>query len=479
MPESLVFIPFEYLGSAAGPQWIGRAAAAIAATQTSSLVAPAVRETISNQARYIVEGYVTGQPGALLAVAAVRDEVDQRTLRTLEARGSDVLALASALASQIVPKPKPYMSANAEAVRELFSGSPEKAIAIDPKYGTAHIALIEALLRAGKKDEAMAAIAAARSANLSEVERAQLQALIADTPAARATAFLQAARANRYDLSLWRRAAEAAMVAKDHKGAVEAYEKAVALDPENIALWNTLAYAQAFAGDVEAAKGSIAQYQKLAPKDANAYDSMGEIYFIDGRFREAEEQFLRAFEMDKSRLGGAEAYRAGIAAFVAGDRTRADADFAKYLALRKENKDELAALREAIWLYTTGRADEARKRVVLMNSPTAKSQLAVWDVVEGKSTAAFGEHPALAGWKLFSAGRYAEAAQFWKQTYDSTSLIEGNEARIMVAASLLRANREGEAKALLAKWPLPPTGPDPGFSSVVFVEAMRVKAGSR
>ena len=59
------------------------------------------------------------------------------------------------------------------------------------------------------------------------------------------------------------------------------------------------------------------------------------------------------------------------------------------------------------------------------------------------------------------------------------SLIEGNEAGIMVAASLRRANREAEAQALLAKWPLPPTGPEPGFSSVVFVEAMRVKAGGR
>ena len=226
-------------------------------------------------------------------------------------------------------------------------------------------------------------------------------------------------------------------------------------------------------------KGQHCAIPKTAPKDANAYDSLGEIYFREGRFREAEEQFLRAFEMDKTRLGGAEAYRAGIAAFVGGDKTKADADFARYLAVRKENKDELAAVREAIWLYETGRADEARKRVALMNLPAAKSQLAVWDVVEGKSTAAFGEHPALAGWKLFSAGRYSEAAQFWKQTYDSMSLIEGNEAGIMVAASLRRANRDAEAQALLAKWPLPPTGPDPGFSSVVFVEAMRVKAGSR
>ena len=481
MPDSLVVIPFDYQGPAPDGEWLGRAAASVAAVQTSSTLAPSVREALSNHARYILHGYVTGQAGALVAVATVRDEIEQRTIRTLEARGRDVLSVASALAKQIVPEPKSYTSNNPEAVRELFSGSPEKAIALDPRYGTAHLAAIEALARAGKRDEAMAAVSAARGANLSELEQAQLKALSAQTPAERSTAFLEVARAARNDLGLWRRAGDAAMAAKDHRGAVEAFQKAAALDPQNVTLWNTLAYAQAFGGDIEGAKRSIAEYQKLQPKDANAFDSMGEIYFYEGRFRDAEEQFARAFDMDKTRLGGAEAFRAGLAAFLAGDKGRADAHFAKYLAFRKENNDQLARLREAIWLYSTGRHTEARQRAgtLAADLPTAKSQLLLWDAFDGKTAVAFGDHPALAGWKLFATGRYAEAVEFWKRLYDATSVIEGNEARVMLAASLRGANRMPEAAKLLAKWPLPPIGPDPGLSSVVFVQAVEVKAGSR
>lgn len=479
MPEALVFVWFDYLGSAAGPNWAGRAVASIAAAQTSSLVAPAVREAASNRSRYTVQGYISGPSGSMIAVATVRDELNQRTLRTLEARGADALAVASSLARQINPQPKPYGSTNIEAVRELFSGTPEKAIAIDPKYGSAHIALIQGLVRTGKQDEAAAAIAAARSANLSGLEQAQLQALVAKTPAERSAALLHAANAARHDIALWRSAAEAALGAKDHAVAVKAYQKWAEIDPENPAIWNTLAYAQAFSGDIEGAKRSIAQYQKLQPKDANAFDSMGEIYFYEGRFREAEEQFARAFEMDKTRLGGAEAYRAGLAAFLAGDGAKADAHFAEYLNLRKENKDQFGSLRESIWLYTTGRAVEGRKRAAAIDLPAAKSQVALWDAIEGKAVASFGEHPALTGWKLFTSGKYTEAADFWKRIYDATSLIEGNEARVMLAASLRGAKREDEAQKLLAKWPLPPTGPDPGFSSVVFAKAMEIKAAGR
>lgn len=477
VPEALVFVPFDFLGSSADAVWAGRATAGIVAAQTSSLTAPAVREALANRARHIVSGYVSGRPGALTAIATVRDEVNQRTLRTVQARGADVLELASSLAAQIVSKPEPYTTRNNDAVRELFSGKPEAAAALDPKYGTAHLAVIENLLRAGKRDEVKAAIAAARGANLSKMEGAQMQALTAATPKERSDALLRAARSARHDFNLWQGAAEAAMTAKDHAAAIDAYQQATVLAPENIGIWNALAYAQAFAGDIEAAKKSIAQYQKLQPKDPNAYDSMGEIYFYEGRFREAEEQFLRAFEMENARLGGGEAYRAALAAFLGGDKIKAAANFARYARFRAQQKDELLGLRESIWLYSTGRAAEARKKALEIGNPAAKSQLALWDAVEGKRAEAFGDRPEFAGWKLLATGQYSQAAEYWKRLYENASLTNANEARVLLAASLQGAGRTREAQVLVAKWPLPPMGPDPGFSSVVFAKAVELKAG--
>jgi tetratricopeptide (TPR) repeat protein len=413
-------------------------------------------------------------------VASVRDEARQKTIKTFEARGANVLEVASALARQIAPQPKPYTSSNPDAVRELYSRNPEKAIALDPQYGAAHLTLIDQFLRAGKREEAASAIAAARSAKFTELERAQFDAITATTPSAQSAAWLTAARIARHDFSLWRTAGDAAMNVKDHRGAVEAYTKVTEIESDNVAGWNILAYAQAFAGDLEAAKRSLARYRELSPKDPNAYDSMGEIYFYEGRFREAEEQFLRAFDMDNARLGGAEAYRAGLAAFVAGDKAKAEGNFNKYLQIQKKTGDaQSAALRESIWLYSTGRAKEARERAMAVTTPVAKMQLQLWDAVDRKAPTAFGDQPAFAGWKLYASGRYAEAAEYWNRIYTANSLINGNESRVMLAATLHEQNRSDEARKLLAKWPLPPTGADPGFSSVVFAKALALKAGGR
>ncbi|HYP05779.1 MAG TPA: hypothetical protein VER03_06050 [Bryobacteraceae bacterium] len=478
-PEALVFVPFDYLGPSAGASWAGRATAGIAASQTSSLTAPSIRDAITNRARHIVQGYVSGHLGALTAVVTIRDEADQRTIRTLHARGKDVLVLASMLASQLVAKPVPYTTASSEAVRELYAGKPEAAVALDPKFGAAQLALVEALRRGGKNEEAQKAIAAARTANLSPVERAQLEALTAQTPKDRSEALLRAAQSARGDLAMWLSAAEAAMTAKDHAGAAEAYRRATLLDPENIAYWNSLAYAEGFAGNLDAAKQSIAQYQKLQPRDANAYDSMGEIYFYEGRFGEAEEQFLRAFEMDNSRLGGGEAYRAALAAYLAGDKVKAAANFNRYLNFRKQQKDAFLGLREAIWLYSTGRADAARQKAAAELTPAAKSQIAIWDAVEGKGAASFGDRQEFSGWKLIATGQYAEAAEYWKKVYDGSSVSAGGDARVLLAFSLRKAGRTSDSDALMAKWPLPPMGPEPGFSSVVFARAVELKAARR
>jgi hypothetical protein len=113
MPESLVFVPFEYLGgAAASQQWLGRATAAIVARQTSSLASASVRDAQNDRTQHVVEGYVSGGDGALQARVTVRDEATQRTVRSFEARGANVIQLASALAGQMVAHVRSYLPDN-------------------------------------------------------------------------------------------------------------------------------------------------------------------------------------------------------------------------------------------------------------------------------------------------------------------------------------------------------------------------------
>ena len=480
MDSALVFLPFEYLGAEENLGWIGSAVPVIAATQISSMTAPTLRDARLTRVQQVVSGYITGKRGDLRVTGTVRDELRQSTIKTVSARGTTVVEAASSLALQLNSRPKPYTSNNPEAIRELFSGHADAALALDSSYGAAHVARIEGLLRAGRKEELPAALQAARAAKLTEVEQARLQALVAQTPKARTEALLGLARITRHDPQLWRTAAEAALVSKNHGGAIEAFQRALTFDSTNVVLWNTLAYAQAFSGDVEAARNSLAEYRRLQPREANAIDSLGEVYFINGRFQQAEKSFLEAFELNNALLGGGDLYRAAITRFLSGDRMKADDYFHRYIEFRQKHNDGLVPLREAVWLYVTGRRSEARQKAATVPSPAAKTQIALWDLAEGKGNPQIlGERPELQGWKLLFQAKYPEAVEYWSKVYESSSLITGNEARVLLAWSLTGAGRLKEGAALLEKWPLPPAGPEPGLSSIVSAKAIELKAGHR
>jgi Flp pilus assembly protein TadD len=476
--ERRVFVPFEYLGSEPGSSWVGLALSRIASVETGSLSAPTIREAQSSNAEHVIEGVVTGRPGDLRVSAVVRDEQRQQTVRSIEVRGATPIEAATALARQITAETKPFGTTNNDAIREYFSGRPENALAIDPNFGAAHIANIEKALRSGQKEELHQAVGVARAAKLSDLDLARVQALAGETPKSRSDALLTLARVNRYDVPLWGSAAEAALASKDYKGAIEAFQKGLELVPTNIVFWNTLAYAQAFAGDLEAAKRSIEEYRKLQPSDANSLDSLGELNFYEGSFAEAEKLFLQANALNNSALGGGELYRAALCRYLLGDLAKADELARQYLDYRNKHNDPLVAVREAVWLYTSGRKDEARQKVQSIPSPVAKTQLAIWEIAEGKRPAnVLGDRPELQGWKLLLGRRYPEAVEYWKRVYDSNSLVNGNEARVLLAWSLKEAGRAEESAAYLKKWPLPPSGAEPGLSSLWPAKAIELKAG--
>src|SRR6185369_15878624 len=110
------------------------------------------------------------------------------------------------------------------------------------------------------------------------------------------------------------------------------------------------------------------------------------IYFIGGKFAEAEGNFLEANRKNKTLVNGAELYRAAVAAFLAGNRKAAEEHYRSYAETLKATDDPLIPIRNAIWAYQTGNPSAAeqlknfavRKETTPETASIAHSQLAIW-----------------------------------------------------------------------------------------------------
>ena len=72
---------------------------------------------------------------------------------------------------------------------------------------------------------------------------------------------------------------------REFQQAAMEYRAAAHLDPDEPRTWNELGYALAWAKDLSGAREALAQYQKLAPGDANVLDSEGEVSYYAGRLQ--------------------------------------------------------------------------------------------------------------------------------------------------------------------------------------------------
>jgi tetratricopeptide (TPR) repeat protein len=142
---------------------------------------------------------------------------------------------------------------------------------------------------------------------------------------------------------------------------------------------------------LDGARAALLEYRRLAPKGANPLDSLGDVHFHLGAFRDAEKYYLEAHEKDKAFLGGAELYKAARARLMTGDKAGANDIFQRYAAERSAAQDPLGGYRQAQWLYLTGKRAEAVAALTkLASSPAAPdvlslaaSQLAIWSLLNG------------------------------------------------------------------------------------------------
>ena len=464
--ERTAILPFQNLSGDTTADWIASAGSRIVTDELLGspsdlpIQAAALRDAYASGATQLVHGYVEKRRHGFHFEFVVEDAATHKLRQTLQADG-DPLPVFERLAKQVDAGAHEFSSTNPQAVAAWAMGDFEKAVALDPGFGAAWSSWVQARSSAGDKQQAgeIAVRALAQSSLRSPVDRAQLEFVSAtlrqDEPA-QERALITLTKLLPHDLSLLAQLAAQQMNVRHFSEAVRYYQAILQENPDSSDLWNQLGYAQALAGDLESAKQSFARYGKDPAHAANALDSAGEAAFLNGKFAEAEKDFLDAHAKSSALLAGADLLKAAYSRWLEGDLPGADKIFSQYVAFRTGLNDPLVPWRQAVWEYATGRTDAAIARLSSVAGPVANiaaAQLALW-----KDPSRLPQDPAAL-----------------KQAYERTPATSDGIPRVLYAAALAKAGRKDEARKLLALWPLPGAETDPLLQSIVFPKFLELK----
>lgn len=423
------------------------------------LRAASVSDAYLEQAASFVHGYVTGTAANPLLHIEIEDAARHKIGQAMVESDRDVLAEANDAARAIDGAAHAFSSANGEAVAAWGAGNFEKAVTLDPDFGVAWLAWVEQRALAGDSAGAIdvATRALERTALRTPTDRARIELLLANEKhdaAARLRALADLVRLQPTDISVQIASATAEMGARNFKAAVERYQAIAKLDPSTGGILNSLGYAQALAGDLEGARKTFEQYGAQPGNKPNALDSIGEAYFMAGKFADAEKFFLAAHQASPALLQGEDLLKAAYARFLAGDDKSADALAAQYFRYRANQHDPVVAWREASWLYATGRREQATaKLAAVANRPLAERQAALW-----RGEAKLPNDP-----------------QALQPRYEATSPTADAQIRVLYAAALVSAGRGDQARSLLQSWPMPWSAGDPLLESMVLPKTLELR----
>ena len=465
----------------------------------------------------VISGYFLTHGGQLRAHVGITG-ADGSTTKAIDLSAADPVSLLEQISAQFGLPLRPLPSKNLEALTAYgrgLSAKPQeiskvefaKAAKADPAFGLAWLQLIELLQReADKPAVATASAQALAQKSLPGLERAEILQLSLPntaTSAQRLASMEAIAKELPADGSVAGKVAEFAVATRAFPNAREWYKTATQLLPDSPTLWNSKGYAEAFGGDLNGAVQSMQRYQALSPTDSNANDSLGEIYYMHGRFAEAEASFLAGFAKQPNALGGAMMRKAAWSRLRSGDVAGSKKLFDQYLQFRKKNNDPFEPIERAQWEYLTGAQPAAKERLekfaIESKLPNAYAQLSLWARFEGdqpkaaqlaqKAVAGLARSPqfrnsvavayvlaqpnapapvwirrfngsAAASVGMLLSGDYAGAAQFLEQVRAKTNPLQEYYWRDLHSIALFRAGKKEEAKALLRLYSLPETTED-------------------
>jgi tetratricopeptide (TPR) repeat protein len=454
-PARYALLPFDNLTGDKSLDWIARTAPRIAAAEIAGTARPAatIGEAYLERATRFVHGYFTGTAAAIHLTVEVEDAGTHKMVAT-ETIDGPLLESVSRLSKRLDPKAGTFGTDKEDAIEAWGRGEYEKAVAIDPSFGTAWLSWMETLARSGDVQGAIAVAGRALEHPVkSEIDGLRIEltraTLNKDAHAEHEALLKLTARVE--DPQLLANLGELEVRAREFAVAEGDYKKIVALEPDNAQAWNLLGYVYAYEGKVVDAEAAFAHYGKFPGQDSNSFDSLGEAQFMNGKFADAEKAFLKAHDLNAALLSGGDLRKAAYAHWLAGDLPGADKLFERYLEFRAKLNDPSLEWQHASWEFSTGRGEQAIARLQKSPTPQNKVQLQVWQGAV---------HLGLDRLKLAYEGTQPSADGFYRTFY---------------ADELLRQGKKEEAKKLAARWPLPDSAGDAVLQSLVFPKYVELR----
>lgn len=525
--ERLGVMPMENLSSDGQLDWRSRAAAAVVvydlsgaknifARQVDSLSA-----SQSMQASRLLEGYFFERNGRIGIRATLEDLDRRKAAASFEIDGpasGGFLPLANELARRLTPDVRMFGTRNEKAFQfygEALSARDSQAVErgleeatnADPGFTTGYVNEARLLAETGDRQRAQQVVQIGERAHLDPIDRADLE-YVGATASGDATERMKALESltavTPADANIFRELGEMRFARREFRQAAMEYRAAAHLDPDELQTWNELGYALAWAKDLSGAREALAQYQKLAPDDANALDSQGEVSYMLGDFKSAGEYFERAAAKNR-----AEFVKAAEARLMMGDRNGADALFAKYLGPGASGQIQMAQ-----WEFLTGRRKAAVDRVEKLATKLegdlqamALSQLAVWKLEAGdgkaaaelaNQAAAHAQSPQVRGISavcryitsgsavssgskmadalaLVLANKFREASPLLQAVYAETNPSADGQVRTLLAWAYVETGAIDNAAPLIDAYPLPLSSGEPLFASLIFPRYLFVR----
>jgi tetratricopeptide (TPR) repeat protein len=139
---------------------------------------------------------------------------------------------------------------------------------------------------------------------------------------------------------------QAYMALKDYAKAADLFRLASMTRP---GVKNLLGYSLAMTGDCEGAKKALKEYTAIPSEEANGLDSLGEVAYFCGQYKDAEQYFTESGPKWKTEQGQLEPIKAAAARLMAGDQKGAEQMASAFLAKIGKSDPRAAAAIGPAW----------------------------------------------------------------------------------------------------------------------------------
>lgn len=316
----------------------------------------------------VLSGTIRREGKAIRIEARVTDAATSAILRRFEdVITEEKLLVCSARMLESLLGVKPSIPVYDYAAWKAFSEA-QSPVSLDglsafveryPSFAQAYPILADLYLRSGKQTEAVALFDRLPK-NADALSRAQFAFTVATDPQAKLKALADVAKLRTGDPRLHAELALLAASTGDWALAALQYQELTRLEAGKAEWWNSLGYAEANLNHLPAAVAALNEYRRLAPKEPNPIDSLGEVHYMNRQFKQAGQYFDEENQLFPSFQNGAAWRKAAFSYFFAGDLKTADLRFENWMKLVLANAPpSTQSFERAIWFARTARAKPA------------------------------------------------------------------------------------------------------------------------